>query len=619
MFLERLVGLLTADVPRDAEDERLETHLHRGGGLKHLLRERAALPTGLPAPFASFLCADQVRWQIAGPLAEKSRLRRLTGWRAIADIAQSAVSLEATALLQRLGFAAPPAFGAATLVRTELGTDKRVDPESTARLGSVFDEDFFITMPLTEQQELIKAAAGAKFRMADGVWREARLVPRDAVDADKEECRILVFAPDTDVADSAYVGAALSFYRLAARQSGFQRTADTFARWAHEMVNHAAQRALLAYVVEGNQGESLGALLARERPHWLPDRPEELRQSALLEDFDDDARGRLMTILYLSLARSIGAGRWVPFDPSTGEPEGTPPDPAEELARIRDWWQREHTVQRRDYDTRIWPDGFLPGRLRDREATDDRLGWFTFFALGIFRTLGWNNEGAHKSFVEAAVREGWWQEMAEASFANGALSEAELSAIAMPWLKRLENFARPDEWRIDFLQWRRTLADLYALARWLPDYVEAFRLLPRVIERDGRISLSDAWRPSASPVWQRRGLEGAPLAQSLGLGANWMIREAIRHGLWLDDEAICMQPYAWAATGRLRRLFAERLGYPIRERGHMDLSPDIHGFVATHLGPGTAFLGDLDLPLQLWNGDGHEHADVSEYNDENEE
>jgi len=98
-----------------------------------------------------------------------------------------------------------------------------------------------------------------------------------------------------------------------------------------------------------------------------------------------------------------------------------------------------------------------------------------------------------------------------------------------------------------------------------------------------------------------------------------MIREAIRHGLWLDDEAICMQPYAWAATGRLRRLFAERLGYPIGERGHMDLSPDIHGFVADHLGPDAAFLGDLDLPLQLWNGDGYEHADVSEYNDENEE
>lgn len=98
-----------------------------------------------------------------------------------------------------------------------------------------------------------------------------------------------------------------------------------------------------------------------------------------------------------------------------------------------------------------------------------------------------------------------------------------------------------------------------------------------------------------------------------------MIREAIRQGLWLGDEAICMQPYAWAATGRLRRLFAERLAYPLGERGHMDLSPEIHGFVADHLGPDAAFLGDLDLPLQLWNGDSQEQADVTEYDDETEE
>lgn len=619
VFLERLTRLLTADVSRDAEDERLETHLHREGGLAHLFREREALPTGLPAPFAPFLRVDQVRWQIAGPLAEQSRLRRLTGWRGIADIAHSAVSLKAAELLQRLGFQAPQTFDAAKLVKAELGENKQVDPETAAKLGAVLDEDFVNALAWTEQQELLKAAAAARFQMADGSWREARMAPRNAVDADEEERRILAFAPDTDVADGSYTNAALSFYRLAARQSGFQRTAETFERWAHETVDQAARCALLSYVAEGGQGERLGALLARARPHWLPDDPDELRQSSLVEGLDDDTRGRLMTILYPSLARSIGSGRWSPFDPGSAEPWDAPPDPTEELARIRDWWRREHTDQRRNYDTRVWPDGFIPGRLRDCEATDDRLGWFTFFALGIFRTLGWNNQGAHKSFVEAAVREGWWQEMAEARFPNNSVTVGELSEAAIPWLKRLEDFARPDVWQIEFPQWRRTISDLYALARWLPDYADAFRLLPMVVDREGLVSLSKLWRISYEPIWQRRGLEGAPLSQSLGLGANWMIREAIRHGLWLDDEAICMQPYAWAATGRLRRLFAERLAYPLGERGHMDLSPEIHGFVADHLGPDAAFLGDLDLPLQLWNGDSQEQADATEYDDETEE
>lgn len=610
VFLERLTRLLTADVSRDAEDERLETHLHREGGLAHLFREREALPTGLPAPFAPFLRVDQVRWQIAGPLAEQSRLRRLTGWRGIADIAQSAVSLKAAELLQRLGFQAPQTFDAAKLVKAELGENKQVDPETAAKLGAVLDEDFVNALAWTEQQELLKAAAAARFQMADGSWREARMAPRKAVDADEEERRILAFAPDTDVADGSYTNAALSFYRLAARQSGFQRTAETFERWAHETVDQAARCALLSYVAEGGQGERLGALLAHARPHWLPDDPDELRQSSLVEGLDDDTRGRLMTILYPSLARSIGSGRWSPFDPGSAEPWDAPPDPTEELARIRDWWRREHTDQRRNYDTRVWPDGFIPGRLRDCEVTDDRLGWFTFFALGIFRTLPWNNEAAHKSFIDAATQAGWWEEMAT----------ARLPDDPVPWLKRLEDFAKPDVVRINFPQWRRSIADLYALALWLPDYVEAFQLLPRVIERDGRISLSNVLHPSGSEVWQRRGLEGSPLAQSLGLGANWMIREAIRHDLWDVDEANLMHPYAWASTSRLRRLFEDWPHNPIGQRGYlMDLSPEIHAFVADHLGQDAAFLGDLDLPLQLWDGDTQEQADVTEYDDETEE
>ena len=298
-----------------------------------------------------------------------------------------------------------------------------------------------------------------------------------------------------------------------------------------------------------------------------------------------------MTILYPSLARRIGGGDWSLIP----EIETATANPGEELARIRDWWEKEHLRRRQDYQSRIWPNGFRPGSLRDREAADDRVGWFTFFALGIFRTLGWNNEGAHTSFVEAAIRAGWWEDMAT----------AELPDDPEPWLRRLEDFASPDAWKIEFPQWRRTMADLYALARWLPDYADAFQLLPRVVEREGQVALSDIWRLSYAPIWQRRGLEGAPLTQSLGLGANWMIREAIRHGLWPEDEAARMHPYAWAATARLRRLFAERLGHPLGERGDMNLSPRIHDFVVKHLGSDAALLGDLDLPLQLWDSDFH--------------
>lgn len=607
LFRQRLVEFFAPDVPRDAADERLETHLHRAGGLRHLFASRQAVPTGLPAPFAPFLAAEQVSCQIAESLADPSRLAQLRGWRSLVLIEGAAVSAETARLLGRLGFAAPPTFGVARLVRDELrATGGQADPETAARLGELLDDDFVGALPRTEQQELSKAAATARFLMADGGWREARLVPRTARDADEEEHRILAFAPDEAVADATYEGAALAFYRLAARQSGFQQRADTFSRWAREMADAERKRALLAYVLDGRQGAALGQALAQERPHWLPATADALRESALLEGFEDGQRGRLMTTLYPNLACGIGSGRLFFNMPSDVKPDEELVDPAAELACIRDWWRRDHAEQRAEYDGRIWPDGFRPRQLRDREAVDDRVGWFAFFALGIFRTLGWNNEGAHKSFVEAAMRRGWWEEMAT----------TRLPADPQPWLDRLEEFACSDAWRIDFPQWRRTMADLYALARWLPDYAEAFRQLPAVLARDGRLALSDAWRLSASPVWQRRGLEGAPLAQSLGLGANWMIREAIRHGFWTGEDAARMHPYAWAATAKVRRLFAERLGHSLGERGSMDMSPDVHRFVVDYLGPDADFLGDLDLPLQLWDGSGAFFNSDAEEDDE---
>ena len=166
-------------------------------------------------------------------------------------------------------------------------------------------------LPWTEQQELLKSAAGAKFRMAGGGWREARMVPLNAVDADEEETpHPRISAPDTDVADSSYSGArAAVLSSWPPRRSGFQRTADTFARWAHEMADHAARCALLVYVVEGSQGEHLGALLARKRAALgYPTGRKRCAKARCWRALTMMRAGRLLTILYPSLARSIGGG-----------------------------------------------------------------------------------------------------------------------------------------------------------------------------------------------------------------------------------------------------------------------------------------------------------------------
>jgi hypothetical protein len=584
IFLRRLADLFS----RDFFDP-LARGLHgpeRGFG--RLIADRLALPTGLPRPFAPFLCAAEAKHELTGALADAELLTELSGWKAIASFGRASVSAEAAGRLEALGFGRPRLFGIAEVLRQEIGPERRIDPALARRLGRVLTEERLQRLRPQDKDSLQGLLASAEFSMADCAWRYAALPPRDAADADEEERRVLAFAPDRVVAISDYRGPALGLYRLARRQSGFQQSDLEFARWAASENDLGRQKALLRYVLEGRQGSSLATRLADRRPSWLPETSDRMRGTPLVDDLPEGDQAKLLSLLY----PKENLRRWATtfqdstqIPPPDGEPEA---DPADFLEETYDWWVRDHQDVRKRHDQMAYPDGFLPSILRDEEAADDREGWFTFFALGIFRTIGRSHEGAHRKFIDTARQAGWWAKMALARLPNDP----------KPWTSRLEDFARADAWRIDYPQWRRALADLYVLARWLPEYVDAFRSLPTLIRQNGSITLSEAWRLSASPLWQRRGLEGAPLTQSLGPGANWLIREAIRHGLWPERDAILMHPYGWAATARLRRLFSEELRFPLAERASMDLSPDIFRFVQKHLRDRAGFLGDLDLPLQ---------------------
>ena len=585
---------------RDFTDP-LACHLHGiGRGLGRLFSERPALATGLPLPFVPFLQAGSVKLELKGALADQKVLVALKDWRMIQTVGTCSVGTETAQRLERLGFARPKPFGFVDALQHEIGPDKRITPELADRLGAVLTDDLLTEIEKDEESAILELLSTALFQMADGTWRTAALPPSQAKDSDEEERLLLAFAPDKCRADNNYHGKGVAIYRLSMRQSGFQRSASDFAKWAELMDDEVQQRALLHYVIEGRQGATLGNILAKKRPFWLHAQSDEMRVSPIVADFSDDEMPKLLGLLYPEEQRlrwSEDFGTVAPLD--VNQPFDLDVADAERfLKRLHGWWERDHKAERNRYEQTAYPEGFHPRSLFGKDAEAEREAWFTFFALAIFRTLGRSHDGAHRNFVAAARSAGWWQEMALAS----------LPANPEPWLRRLEDFASPEAWRIDYPQWRRALADLYVLARWLPDYVDAYRNLPAIIRQGGPIALSDSWRLSASPIWQRRGLEGAPLSQSLGLGANWMIREGLRAGVWPDQDTILMVSHGWAASGRLRRVFKAHLGQDLGETANMDLSLKVFEIVKESLGPLATFMGDLDLPLQIV-ADGS-HAEV---------
>ncbi|MGL3210965.1 hypothetical protein [Bradyrhizobium sp. BR 1433] len=586
-FWRRLADLFAVDF-----GDPIASHLHgpeRGFG--RLVGECPVLPTGLPRPFQLFLRARDAKHVATGALEDGAILADLHDWPAFDDIADNMVSRGAALRLSALGFAAPSALTLAALVKRELSVDNRITPERAGRIGRVLKRERVNRLPWGEQQEVLDAISKGRFLMADQSWREARLPARAAADASDEERLILAFAPGGAIADPEYAGPALALYRLARERSGFQQTAATYAAWALSVGEPEKQAAVLRYVLEGTQGQVLGDALADARPAWLPARSDELRTSPLVAGIAPDDLPALLGRLYPEEQRQ----RWaVDFVDENGDQEELRSsdrrvDPTTFLERLHDWWEREASAERVRSDRNAYPEGFDPGRLTGQSGNSDRDGWFTFFALGIFRTIGRSDDTQHRNFIAVADRAGWWSDMASARLPDGP----------EPWIRQLENFARADAWHIDFPQWRRALVDLYVVARWLPDYVDAVLTLPAIVRKQGPIALSDAWRLSTSPLWQRRGLEGAPLTQSLGLGANWLVREAVRHGIWTGEDIAAMHPYGWASTARLRALFSRHLGIDLGPEAKMDLSRDIHARVEAHIGDRACFLGDLDLPLQI--------------------
>jgi hypothetical protein len=586
-FWRRLANLLATDL-----GDPIAEHLHgpdRGFGL--LIRERPVLPSGLPVPFRSFLRARDARYELTGALEDPAILADLNDWASLDEVANSSVSKSASSRLTALGFAAPSTLSLAALVKNELRVEHEISPDHAGRIGRVLNRERVNTLSGTEQKGVLDAISRGRFRMADGSWREARLPPRAAADTSEEETLLLAFAPDGVVADPKYVGPALALYRLARERSGFQQGPGIYASWALSTVDPNMQSAVLRYVLKSTHGQALGEALARMRPPWLPGRSDELRSGPLVAWVALQDLPTLLGRLYPEEQRerwSINFGenndqRAAPLSPDKLI------DPTSFLKRLHEWWENEATAERARTDRNAYPDDFLPGRLAGQSGDEGREGWFTFFALGIFRTIGRSGDAQHCNFIAAAQRAGWWGDMASARLPNSP----------EPWVRQLEEFARADASRIDFAQWRRALVDLYVVARWLPDYVDAVLRLPGIVRQRGPVTLSDAWRLSASPLWQRLGLEGAPLTQSLGLGANWLVREAVRHGVWTGEDATAMHPYGWASTARVRELFSRYLGLDLGPEAKMDLTSSIYAHVRDKIRDRASFLGDLDLPLQI--------------------
>lgn len=558
-FWRKLVQLFAHDLASYGP----EHSLHKSGqGIARLWAERPLVPLA----FGGASCAADVKWRLSGAIADRDAQIAITELLALEEFANAVVTEETGRLLKSVGLPSGQRLDTVTLVEA-LSGGEGIDCALAGSLACLCGEAVSLAMTGEEEAEFRKVLRERNWLAEDGSWQSIRLLAFPQGNSDEQERA--AFAPPSGRLASNYTGSAFDLAAFAREQSG--HTPNVWEKWAESAGDSPVrQTAFIRYLV-GADDRTVAQLASAAK--WLPT-VDELVNSPLLAGLQQDEKNRLLA----KLGYSFGFLP-IPIDPTSS----WQPDAEQALSGIAQWWHDNHVGLREAYDRAVYPEDFSSGALAD----GDKPAWFTMLSLATFQTLGRIKPAQSRQFVARAIQDGWWQELATIDPCDEELR---------PFVERLRAWSDPDADE-SYLMWRRCLPDLCMIARHLESYQRLFMKLPAVVAQEGDVSLRGHLRPAFSHVAARMGIQAAPLARSLGIGANWLVRELGRKGIYSQAQSEQIMPYGWSAAERVRRL-AHTLGMGQFERG-IDEGRALYGAVERCIGDAAHFDGDGDLPLHI--------------------
>ena len=485
LFWSRLFSVMSRDLEHDDLPSRLHARDNRGLGS---LGGYSVTPTRLPEPFDGAVRAAEVDWFPKMALASPSVLHAVSRWPSAAKWHSRTVSVDVARCLERTGFTGIRPITLSGLLRQEMSDcNWQVSVALARRLGAVINQEKVETDPmLQERGDLLRIASGAHFLARDGCWHRVRDL--SSVLFGEDEAMLCEVAPAGAVLCDDYVGESFEFFRVARRSSGYSRQDDTLVAWVSEAQDEQRRRAVLRYLVRAPRGRSLAfRLRLGGSPEWMREVLTSL-DSPLLRDLDGDEKTRIIL--------ELDPSRLVVVDPVYPPPNGGGDHPV--LEQLYRWWTANRIGERKRYEKIVFPNGFMHqdlGKWQDPDGID-RLAWFTMFALACYQSFGRTQDGQHRRFIEHGMSAGWWPRLARP-----------IDDEDWPWRDRLRQWTSPspDEQQElsgqEFLQWKRTLVDLYAIARGLEDFVLLLQAFPRFVnEANSRPSLLEVLVPGTSKL-----------------------------------------------------------------------------------------------------------------------
>ena len=591
VFMARL-----PQMARDSGSRIIATEL-LGEGLRNLASEYDIVPNGLPKGLQHLLRWTEVRTVLKDALLDSRVLQAVASascFQSLLDCSTAVTSEMATWIRMLV-----PEFAASTTqwrslslsnLVVQFDTGKSITPIDANTLGEALNpgtldswvkEEKDVSLDkINDLKKAIERAQEFRFTSASETAEKVRTLL--AKDGSEDEALRWAFAPDRNRLAKAYRCKAIEFFRFC--RDKLDAPAETLKEWILQAGDSDRRRAALWYLIEGDLSRQVAASLHESGLHgtWLLAVDE---NSEYLADWQPADRSKLVYQILKTPEESRNA--WQNYD-SNPELPVEPIDPRKALQSIYMWWEEVRDEELEKYNDKIYPEGRSLQLADDDAGSIDRSSWLVLLLLGGFHTMGRVRMEQHRTFLEICQRRGWWD----------VFIDPEPTQRFEDWMGVLDQYIDQQVDQQEYEQWMMRFPIIYKLSRYLDDYVELLLGLGRY-RRDFDMDL--VLKPLADRDQQGGGISAPPLGRTLGMGANFVIRELIRHGV---VDSIHLRRHAYVPYQRIRRLFSEMGCEGIELTPLLKVSPIIFELLDRNLGTDkSSFCGDYDIPLRIVSED----------------
>ncbi|MUH97283.1 hypothetical protein GNP63_12130 [Aliivibrio fischeri] len=456
-------------------------------------------------------------------------------------------------------------------------------PALAEQLQPVFNPEFEKALKnnkATHEQvdDFRKKLGELKIQTRNGSYRGIKhtlLTDKQAANSDEE--KVIKFTPDEYIAAESYTNSKklLEF----CRRDTTPYNVDMLHDWACRndlKENPNKVRALCEYIVSGDLSGKLAELIkTHAKPNWIWDIDVKHLEKWGWNKKQIDMFRNVRLVSDKEVERRVSQQLKSEGQSSLSTKEA--------LMKIYNWWVSNRDVELTNYQNRLYPSGVFDWESIKLDEQPDvyKPAWLKLFFLGSCQTIGRTTEQQHSAALKHFEDKGWWSVFSDVNDPS-------------KWFDVMDQYLEQAVTSDTYRTWLQILP-LYRFSSHLEDYIELFWMAEQ-----GMPNIKALIQPASSAELSGAGSSFAPpeLKATLGIGANFILRELYRYGVYSDES---VEKHCFVASQGVRDILSKKLHDPLElDKASADSSEKIYSYLCSHMGEEFAtFDGGFDIPLRL--------------------